>query len=138
MSYFQHSCPLFVYLSLKHTINIYAFVARSNCLSVYFYRRENTDNLTETFHSQILLMIGRGLITFTSMKFDWSIVSASYFLCQQKALWFVTMKTFWLTIIINLPILFSTIKFKRIFIKRFNRHNFYFRSGKHCKFCFNP
>lgn len=37
---------------------------------LFFYRRENTDNLTETFHSQIHLMIARGLITFTSMIFD--------------------------------------------------------------------
>lgn len=70
------------YLRFRSEIQLY--------FSFFFYRRENTDNLTETFHSQIHLMIARGLITFTSMIFDWSIVSASNFFCQQKTLWFVT------------------------------------------------
>lgn len=40
---------------------------------------------------------------------------ASDFLGQQKTLWFF--KAFWLTIIIYLQVLLSTIKFKGIFIK---------------------
>lgn len=106
VSYFQYSSPLIVYFYPCN--NFYAFVA-ANCL--FLEERRNTNNLTAMFHSQSQLMIVKRVD-----YFHFNDIWLKHCHCQQFLR--PTEKVVRLIVIIYPPFLFSTIKFKGIFITK--------------------